>query len=50
MVRDPWLDSLRGSPEFLAVRRAAEGRYREATDAFQMTGGGKILGGTLSGI
>jgi hypothetical protein len=50
MVRDPWLDSLRGTPEFLAVRRAAEARYREATDAFQMAGGGRILGGTLSGI
>ncbi|HEY7303098.1 MAG TPA: hypothetical protein VH601_03215 [Bryobacteraceae bacterium] len=34
MARDPWLDSLRGNPEFSAVRRAAETRYHGAVQAF----------------
>jgi hypothetical protein len=33
MVHDPWIDPLRGIPEFLVVRRAAEARYREAAEA-----------------
>jgi hypothetical protein len=44
MARDPWLDTLRGNPEFSVLRRAAETRYREAAEAFLTAGGGNILG------
>jgi hypothetical protein len=44
MARDPWLDPLRGNPEFSIVRRAAEARYCEAVQAFLAAGGGRILG------
>jgi tetratricopeptide (TPR) repeat protein len=44
MARDPWMDPLRGSPEFSVVSRAAEARYREAADAFLRAGGVRILG------
>jgi serine/threonine protein kinase len=44
MARDPWLDSLRGNPEFSALRRAAETRYREAVQAFLTAGGDNALG------
>jgi tetratricopeptide (TPR) repeat protein len=44
MARDPWLDPLRGNPEFTVVRRAAETRYREAAQAFLAAAGGRILG------
>jgi serine/threonine protein kinase/tetratricopeptide (TPR) repeat protein len=44
MARDPWLDPLRGNPEFSVVRRAAERRYREAVQAFLTARGGNILG------
>ena len=44
MASDPWMDPLRGSPEFAEVRRAAEARRREAVEAFLTAGGGEILG------
>lgn len=44
MARDPWLDPLRGNPEFTVVLRAAETRYREAAQAFLTADGGRILG------
>jgi hypothetical protein len=44
MARDPWLDSLRGNPEFSLALRTAEGRYREAAQAFLAAAGSRILG------
>lgn len=44
MARDPWLDPLRGNPEFTLVLRAAETRHREAAQAFGAADGGRILG------
>jgi eukaryotic-like serine/threonine-protein kinase len=44
MAHDPWLDSLRGSPEFTAVLRKAEARRREAAEAFMAAAGNRILG------
>jgi serine/threonine protein kinase len=43
MVRDPWLDPLRGNPDFSVVCRTAEMRYRAAGQAFLTAGGGQIL-------
>jgi serine/threonine protein kinase/tetratricopeptide (TPR) repeat protein len=42
--RDPWLDSLRGTPEFTAVIQVAEARYRDAAAAFVAAGGEHMLG------
>ena len=44
MMRDPWLDSLRGRPEFERIMHRAEERYREAQRAFSDCGGERILG------
>jgi hypothetical protein len=44
MARDPWLDPLRGNPDFLIVRLEAERRYRDAAQAFLAAGGDQILG------
>jgi hypothetical protein len=43
-ARDPWLDSLRGIPEFNAVIQIAEAGYRDAADAFVAAGGEQMLG------
>ena len=48
MARDPWLDSLRGYPEFTRVLRTAEKRHRETAQAFMAAGGGRILGVRVS--
>ena len=42
--RDPWLDSLRGLPEFTAVVRHAESRHRQAVISFLNAEGDRILG------
>jgi hypothetical protein len=42
--RDPWLDSLRGTPEFDAVIQVAEAGYRDAAAAFVAAGGEQMLG------
>jgi eukaryotic-like serine/threonine-protein kinase len=44
MAHDPWLDPLRGKPEFTLVLRRAEMRRREAAEAFLAAGGCRILG------
>jgi tetratricopeptide (TPR) repeat protein len=44
MARDPWLDPLRGNPEFTLVLRTEEARNREAAHAFLAAAGGRILG------
>jgi hypothetical protein len=41
---DPWLDSLRASPGFAAVKRDAAARYRRAVAAFQQAHGEEVLG------
>ena len=42
--RDPWLDSLRGNPEFDALIAQAEAGYRDAAAAFVVAGGEQMLG------
>jgi len=44
MVRDPWLDSLRGYHEFTALLRQAQQRHSEASAAFIAAGGDALLG------
>jgi hypothetical protein len=43
-ARDPWLDSLRATPEFNAVIQTAEAGYRDAAAAFVAAGGEQMLG------
>ncbi len=43
-ARDPWLDSLRGSPEFAAIVRRAEARHRQALISFLTADGDRVLG------
>jgi tetratricopeptide (TPR) repeat protein len=44
MVRDPWLDSLRGRPEFTDLLRKAHQLHREAVSSFLALGGNSLLG------
>ena len=44
LTRDPWLDPLRGMPEFGALIRRAETRHRQALIAFLNAEGDRILG------
>jgi TolB-like protein len=44
MVRDPWLDSLRGRQEFTALMRKAQELYLEASKVFAAAGGDSLLG------
>ena len=43
-TRDPWLDALRGAPEFGALLRSAEARHRQAMISFLTAEGDRILG------
>jgi hypothetical protein len=43
-TRDPWLDGLRGHPEFSAVVRRAEARHRHALISFLTAEGDRVLG------
>ena len=43
-ARDPWLDPLRGAPEFSAILRRAEVRHRQAVISFLTAEGDRILG------
>jgi serine/threonine protein kinase/tetratricopeptide (TPR) repeat protein len=43
-ARDPWVDSLRGNPEFNALIAQAEAGYRDAAAAFLAAGGEQMLG------
>lgn len=43
MVRDPWIDSLRGTPEFESSFKRAELGYEEARNAFRKAGGEAVL-------
>jgi len=44
LTRDPWLDSVRGTPEFGAILRRAETRHRKAMISFLSAEGDRILG------
>ena len=44
MLRDPWLDSLRGLTEFSDLLRKAQELHREAVQAFFVLGGDALLG------
>ncbi len=43
-TRDPWLDPLRGAPEFSAILRRAEMRHRQAVISFLTAEGDRVLG------
>jgi tetratricopeptide (TPR) repeat protein len=43
-TRDPWLDSLRGTPEFTSILRRAEARHRQAIINFLTAEGDRVLG------
>lgn len=44
MIRDPWLDALRGRMEFTDLLRKAQELHREAQRAFLAAGGESLLG------
>lgn len=44
MLRDPWLDPLRGSSEFIDLLRKAHELHREAAQSFYTLGGNFLLG------
>ena len=44
MARDPWLDPIRGLPEFSAIVRRAEARHRDAVVTFLSAEGDRLLG------
>jgi TolB-like protein/predicted Ser/Thr protein kinase len=43
-ARDPWLDPVRGRPEFAALLRRAEARHRQAVISFLNADGDRVLG------
>jgi hypothetical protein len=44
MDLDPWLDSLRGDPEYRRIHRMSDERHREARVQFLEAGGDRLLG------
>jgi serine/threonine protein kinase/tetratricopeptide (TPR) repeat protein len=44
LMRDPWLDRLRGMPAFATILRAAEARHRQAMISFLTAEGDRVLG------
>ena len=44
LIQDPWLDSLRGLPEFAELLHRAQSLHREAVTAFVSLGGEALLG------
>jgi len=44
MDLDPWLDGLRGDPEYRRIHRISEERHREARVRFLEAGGDRLLG------
>jgi len=43
-TRDPWLDGLRGMPEFAEIVKRAEVRHRQALISFLTSEGDRVLG------
>jgi TolB-like protein len=43
-ARDPWLDGVRGTPEFAAILRRVEARHRQAVISFLTAEGDRVLG------
>jgi hypothetical protein len=43
-ARDPWLDDIRGTPEFAEIVRRAEVRHRQALISFLTAEGDRVLG------
>ncbi len=43
-LNDPWLDSIRGNPEFVQILRTVESRHRDARAAFLNARGDRVLG------
>jgi non-specific serine/threonine protein kinase len=43
-VRDPWLDPLRGQPEFTRILEHAQALHRDALNAYAAEGGASLLG------
>src|SRR5262249_44253649 len=43
LVRDPWLDPIRGDARFIDALRRAEGKWREAKRAFDEHPGSRVL-------
>jgi tetratricopeptide (TPR) repeat protein len=48
LARDPWLDSVRFSPEFGPILHLAEAGHREAARTFAAAGGERLLGMTTT--
>ena len=44
LTRDPWIDGVRHRAEFRNLLAEAEGRHRQAADAFMRAGGDRLLG------
>ncbi len=44
LMRDPWLDALRGRPDFGRLLKAAKTRHDEAREAFRRASGEEVLG------
>ena len=44
LVREPWLDPIRGRPEFGMVLELAKAGHEEAREAFRRAGGEAVLG------
>src|SRR5205085_670258 len=44
MARDPWLDSVRGTPAFESLRREAEEGHRASVEAYRKAGGERLVG------
>jgi len=44
LASDPWLDPLRGYPEFKQILRKAQTQHQEALSVFQAEGGPALLG------
>jgi hypothetical protein len=44
LLRDPWLDPIRGEPTFHEVVRRADLRSRDAEAGFRRLGGDRLLG------
>jgi hypothetical protein len=43
MLRDPWVDSIRGTSAFNEIVQRAEAKSREAEDELRRLGGDKVL-------